>query len=75
MEDEDWGELVPLLLPRPRDRLRRLWVMGVMAPSPLDFAGLVKASEEARRRRLVVPRAFVDPERAEQTIATLWSFI
>jgi len=52
--------------------------MGVMVPPPevpLDFAGLVKASEEARRRRLVVPRAFVDPERAEQTIATLWSFI
>ena len=48
--------------------------MGVMAPPPkvpLDFAGLVKASEEARRRRLVVPRAFVDPDRAEQTMATL----
>jgi hypothetical protein len=58
--------------------LRRLWVMGVMAPPPevpLDFSGLVKASEEARRRRLVVPWDFVDPERAEQTIATLWSFI
>ena len=36
--------------------------------------GRWRASSAARRRRLVVPRAFVDPERAEQTMATLcWS--
>ncbi len=33
-----------------------------------------KASEAAFSRRFVVPKAFVDPDRAEQTIATLcWS--
>lgn len=30
-----------------------------------------RASEAARRRRLVVPRALVDPERAEHTMASL----
>lgn len=40
----------------------------------LGVEGRCRASEAARRRRLVVPRAFVDPERAEQTIASLcWS--
>ena len=42
----------------------------------VPFAEVIKilgrrASEAAWIRRLVVPRAFVDPDRAEQTIATL----
>ncbi len=35
-------------------------------------AGRRRASDAARRRRLVVPSAFVEPERAEQTIASLY---
>lgn len=39
-----------------------------------EEGGRWSASEAARRRRLVVPRAFVLPERAEQTMAILcWS--
>lgn len=49
--------------------------LGVFVPGVSD--GLLvrcSASVAALRRRLVVPRAFVDPERAEQTTATLcWS--
>jgi hypothetical protein len=46
---------------------------GVTVPLPLDDLGR-RVSEAALRRRLVVPRAFTVPERAEQTTATLcWS--
>jgi hypothetical protein len=45
---------------------------GVSAPSGgLRLAGRCNASDAARRRRLVVPSALVEPERAEHTIATL----
>ena len=47
---------------------------GVTAPDvgvDLDF-GRDNASDAALRRRLVVPRAFVDPDRAEHTMATLF---
>lgn len=49
--------------------------LGVFVPG-VSVGLLVRcsASVAAFRRRLVVPRAFVDPERAEQTTATLcWS--
>lgn len=49
----------------------RVPVPGVSEGLPLAFVGRRSASAEARKRRLVVPNAFVDPERAEQTIATL----
>lgn len=47
--------------------------MGVAAPEPDEPAafGRRNASDAARKRRLVVPSAFVEPERAEQTTATL----
>ena len=46
--------------------------MGISASEGgLRCAGRCSASEAARRRRLVVPSAFVEPERAEHTIATL----
>lgn len=35
-------------------------------------AGRRRASDAARRRRLVVPSALVEPERAEQTMASLY---
>ena len=39
-----------------------------------EVEGRWRASAAARRRRFVVPRAFVEPERAEHTMATLcWS--
>jgi hypothetical protein len=48
--------------------------MGVAAPELDELAALGRcsASDAARKRRLVVPSAFVEPERAEQTMATLW---
>ena len=49
-------------------------VSGVAAPDctgDRTGAGRRRASDAARRRRLVVPSALVDPERAEQTIASL----
>lgn len=49
---------------------------GVPVPEIIElFLGRRRrASEAAWMRRLVVPSAFVDPDRAEQTIATLcWS--
>lgn len=53
-------------------------VSGVAAPDSAgdkaDGGGRRRASDAARRRRLVVPSALVEPERAEQTIASLcWS--
>lgn len=49
-------------------------VKGVAIPDAAkgDDVGLptLRASLAARRRRLVVPRSFVVPDRAEQTIAT-----
>lgn len=46
---------------------------GVAVPEVgLDFdLRLTSASEAAFKSRLVVPKAFVDPERAEHTTATL----
>lgn len=41
-------------------------------PAGLFRGGRVNASAAARSRRLVVPSALVDPERAEQTTATLY---
>jgi hypothetical protein len=43
---------------------------GVVVPLSLNGLGR-RASEAALSRRLVVPRAFTDPDRAEQTTATL----
>lgn len=43
-------------------------VVGELAVDPF---GRESASDAARRRRLVVPKAFVEPDRAEQTTATL----
>jgi hypothetical protein len=47
------------------------FVDGVMVPEPLNSLYLFRASEAALSRRLVVPRAFADPDRAEQTTAIL----
>lgn len=47
---------------------------GVLTPGTgmlLDGEGEFKASLAALSKRLVVPKAFVEPDRAEQTIATL----
>lgn len=48
-------------------------VPGVSGVFPLEVARLGRwsASDDARKSRLVVPRALVDPERAEHTRATL----
>jgi hypothetical protein len=49
-------------------------VSGVAAPDitgDKTGAGRRRASDAARRRRLVVPSALLEPERAEQTIASL----
>ena len=49
---------------------------GVAVPelwSLADLFGRRSASEAARSKRFVVPRAFVEPDRAEQTTATLYS--
>jgi len=65
--------LFPLVtLPPTPNKLREI---GVAAPEPDEPAALGRrsASDAARKRRLVVPSAFVEPERAEQTIATLCS--
>ena len=50
-------------------------VPGVKYPEPccVPCPGLCSASDDALSRRLVVPRDFVEPDRAEHTIATLWS--
>ena len=49
-------------------------VPGVPMTPPLERDERSIACDAALRRRLVVPRAFVEPERAEHTIATLcWS--
>ena len=50
--------------------------MGEAVPEQWPFADLLgrqRASEAARSNRFVVPSAFVEPERAEQTMATLYS--
>jgi hypothetical protein len=50
----------------------KLLVNGVSVPG--ELGGLFwrfKASDAERKSRLVVPKALVDPERAEHTIATL----
>lgn len=50
-------------------------VSGVAAPDSTgdkaDGGVRRRASDAARRRRFVVPNALVEPERAEQTIASL----
>jgi len=49
-------------------------VGGVITPDSTGDKGLDgrrRVSDAARRRRLVVPSALVEPERAEQTIASL----
>jgi hypothetical protein len=51
------------------DLLKIPFVDGVMVPEPLKNLCRCRASEAALRRRLVVPRAFAVPDRAEQTIA------
>ena len=58
-----------ILLPTPNKSLE----IGVAVPEHEEPAGFLRrnASEAARRSRLVVPNVFVEPERAEQTIATL----
>ena len=51
---------------------------GICVPElwPLaDLVGRRSASEAARSKRLVVPSAFVEPDRAEQTTATLYSLM
>jgi hypothetical protein len=50
-------------------------VTGVAIPEAAAFLrGRRSASEAARKSKFVVPRALVDPDRAEQTMATLcWS--
>lgn len=56
---------------RPRNVVEGVMLPGVAAPATL---GRCNASPAARRRRFVVPSALVEPERAEQTTATLcWS--
>ena len=46
---------------------------GVAKPEdPTGFVRDFNASDAARSNRFVVPNAFVDPERAEHTMATLW---
>ena len=46
---------------------------GVANPEdPTGFFRGFSASDAARSNRFVVPSAFVDPERAEHTTATLW---
>ena len=46
---------------------------GVANPEdPTGFDRGFNASDAARSNRFVVPNAFVDPDRAEQTTATLW---
>ena len=55
----------------PRNVVEGVMFPGVAAPATL---GRRSASSAARRRRFVVPSALVEPERAEQTTATLcWS--
>lgn len=50
----------------------KLLVTGVMVPGvPADLLRRFRASEAARSSRFVVPSAFVEPERAEHTMATL----
>ena len=54
------------------DRPKRLLDDGVAVPDVyVLFDGLCKASDAARSSRLVVPSAFVEPDRAEHTTATL----
>lgn len=47
---------------------------GVTVPVPgkATLGRFGRTSEQARRSRFVVPSAFVDPDRAEQTMATLF---
>jgi hypothetical protein len=59
-----------------QDILRKSpFVTGVAWPDVVAFLrGRRSVSEAARKSKFVVPRALVDPDRAEQTIATLcWS--
>ena len=61
-----------------QSRLRDvLLVPGVRYSGSRDapVAGLWSASEDALSKRFVVPRDFVEPDRAEHTTATLWSSI
>ena len=47
-------------------------VPGVIVPEELEnLVGRCKASDAERNRRLVVPNALADPDRAEHTMATL----
>lgn len=46
-------------------------VPGVTEPGVAFLLRVGRTSETARRSRFVVPSAFVDPERAEHTTATL----
>lgn len=56
------------------DVLKIPFVDGVVVPEPLNNLCLFRASEAALSKRFVVPRAFADPDRAEQTTAILcWS--
>ena len=45
------------------------WLRGVLL---VPTADLWSASEDALSKRLVVPKAFVEPDRAEHTTATFW---
>lgn len=70
---------IPYTPNRPRETGVMVPVPGVSTELFLPFVvplAVVRrsASAEARSSRLVVPSAFVDPERAEHTMATLcWS--
>jgi hypothetical protein len=61
------------LVCRPPTPKRHL-VIGVVDPEDaLLCSRHRRASDAARKRRLVVPNALVEPERAEQTMTTLFS--
>lgn len=61
---ESGRDMSPLMLPKiPRE-------VGVDVPDV--FRRPLRVSEAARRRRLVVPSALVEPDLAEHTMATLF---
>lgn len=45
---------------------------GVADPEDAGFVRGFNASDAARSSKFVVPSVFIDPERAEHTMATLW---